>query len=488
MLKNLIIENYKSIQYLDLPLTQMNAFIGANSCGKSNIMKALNLIIGPTYATIKSFDTTDHYQNDINNHINIEVHFTNHLACDQRVYGFRLYNDGTTVTYTALDQHGNPATYRPNGGYEIKVSNDMKSEVPMLYLNVDRQASQQIRTSQWTLYGKLLQHINSVISSQDRSQFVSSVEQSYSQNISTYVNQAEQILNQCITEQTGRSLELKMAIIDPSMVIKDLRPRIKDSNGFEVDIDQEGAGVQSAVCISIARAYAQLTGMPLILAIEEPELFLHPHACRHFYRIMKDLSQNGTQIFYTTHEESFLKIEDYQNIKRVIKPTTDTDVIHFTGNVNNFDVIKAASKFDVEINEVFFATKVVLVEGPADKIAVRCAFEKLNIDLDKLNISVIDCGSISGIKPMIEILNHFQIDCFAVVDEDPGNQTTLQTIQDIQTVLPANKLKIQQPNLEGIFNQQSKFKKKTALTIIPTFYQTNAVQQVYNDLKNEMGI
>ena len=488
MIKLLVIENYKSIQYLELPLTQMNAFIGANSCGKSNILKALNLIIGPTYVTIKSFDTSDHYQNDINNHIKIEVHFHTHLVCDNRVYGFRLHNDGKSVSYTALDQNGNPATYSPNGGYEIKVSNDMKAEVPMIYLNVDRQASQQIRASQWTLYGKLLNYLNSIITTSHRNQFITNVEVSYSQNIATYVNGAEQILNQCITEQTGRTMDLKMALIDPSMIIKDLRPRIKDSNGFEVDVDQEGAGVQSAVCIAIARAYAQLTGMPLILAIEEPELFLHPHACRHFYRILKDLSNLGTQIFYTTHEESFLKIEDFHNIKRVVKPTTDTDVISFTGNINNFDIIKAVARFDVEMNEVFFASKVVLVEGPADKIATKSAFEKLNIDLDQLNISIIECGSISGIKPMVEILNNFQIDCYAISDEDPGNITTLQTIQDILTVLPPTKLIIQSPDLEGIFNQTTKFKKRTALTIIPTYYNTNQVQQSYIDLKDAMGI
>jgi len=488
MIKVLRIENYKSIQYLDLPLTQMNALIGANSCGKSNILKALNLIIGPTYASIKSFDTTDHYQNDINNHINIEVHFNTHLICDNRVYGFRLHNNGVTVSYTALDQHGNPATYRPNGGYEIKVSNEMKSEVPMLYLNVDRQASQQIRASQWTLYGKLLNHLNSIITDSHRDQFIENVETTYNQNIASYVNAAETILNQCITEQTGRTMNLKMAIIDPSMVIKDIRPRVKDANGFEVDVDQEGAGVQSAVCISIARAYAQLTGMPLILAIEEPELFLHPHACRHFYRILKDLSNSVTQIFYTTHEESFLKIEDYQNIKRVVKPTTDTDVISFIGNVNNFDVIKAAARFDVKMNEVFFANKVVLVEGPADKIATQAAFEKLAIDLDKLNISIIECGSISGIKPMVEILNNFQIECYAIVDEDPGNLTTLQTTQDILTVLPNARLITQSPDLEGIFDQTSKFKKKTALTIIPTYYLTNQVQPSYVSLKAAMGV
>ena len=71
------------------------------------------------------------------------------------------------------------------------------------------------------------------------------------------------------------------------MILKNIRPQIKSSTGFEVDIENEGAGVQSAVAIAIARTYAQIVQQPLILAIEEPELYLHPHGCRHFYKILK---------------------------------------------------------------------------------------------------------------------------------------------------------------------------------------------------------
>lgn len=486
MLQRLLIENYRSIQSLDLPLENINAFIGANSSGKSNILRALNLVIGATYATIKSFDDSDFYQKNKANHIVIDLYFSTALTCNNQVYGFRLNNDGQEVNYIALGFNHQPLTYY--NGREIKVTNEMREEVSLMYITLDRLSYQQIKPTQWTIYGKLLKFIANSIQAQHKAAFLQDIANTYQTNLNPYITTTEQHLKTYVQEQTGKQIDLRMSIIDPTMVLKEIRPRITDANGLEVDIEEEGAGVQSAVAIAIARTYATVTNLPIILAIEEPELFLHPHACRHFYRLLKELSTHNIQIFYTTHERSFVSIADYQYIKLVKKDTGDTTVDGFNGSIPNFDAIKAASKFDDELNEVFFASKVVLVEGPADKIALKSAFEKMNVDLDKANISVVECGSISGIKPMIEILNRFQIPCFAVVDEDPGNSTTAATTVDILTVIPAAQLFTQRPGLEGLFNVTQKFKKETALRDIPIYYQTNNAQQLYVDIRTALNL
>ncbi len=472
---------------MDIQLTDLTAIIGANSSGKSNILKAINLVIGQTYATIKSFSIEDFYNFDVNNHITIEVHFKQSLVCDPQVKGFRLFNDGISVSYIALDNAGNPCTYYK--GNEKKVTNQMRDEVPLIYITLDRQSTQQIRPSQWTLYGKLLSYVSSTISSNDNDTFVSELDQTYQRNVFPYVEPVETLLTQFVKEQTGRNLNLNLSVIDPSMILKDLRPRIQDNNGFEIDVEKEGAGIQSAVTIAIARTYATVTQMPLIIAIEEPEIFLHPHGCRHFYSILKSLSSSGVQVLYTTHRETFIDIREYQNIKLVYKKGISTEVKSFNGQITDFDEIKAASKFDLEMNEVFFAEKVILVEGPADKIAIKMAFENLGKDIDSFNISVIECGSISNIKPMIEILNNFDIYCLAVVDEDPGNETTKRYTAEIKALLraPQNDIFIQSPNLEGILNHHVKFKKETALKQIPLLLQ-NGVPNIYNDIANRLGI
>lgn len=40
------IENFRSIESLELSLSMTNVLIGANNCGKSNFLKAVNVALG----------------------------------------------------------------------------------------------------------------------------------------------------------------------------------------------------------------------------------------------------------------------------------------------------------------------------------------------------------------------------------------------------------------------------------------------------------
>jgi predicted ATP-dependent endonuclease of OLD family len=135
------------------------------------------------------------------------------------------------------------------------------------------------------------------------------------------------------------------------------------------------------------------------------------------------------------------------------------------------------------LNEVFFAEKVVLVEGPDDKIACTMALEQLGVEINKNNISIVDCGGNTGIKPMAEILKKFDIDINAVIDEDPGNSSTQERVTEIKSLIGDSNVLLQSPNLEGIFGQSSKFRKETALKLLPFYFDNYEVPNVYLDLK-----
>ena len=447
MIDKLIIKNLRSIEELEINLTRLNALIGPNSSGKTNILKALDLIVGSTYPSVRSFNESDFYLHDTSQTIHIEVRFQspiNYKGYD--IHGFKLIFDGNEMNYVAIDDAGNTLQYT-SSGREIKVSNDMREKVSMMYLPLDRQAYQQITPSQWKIYGRLLKHVAAQINTTTKVQFKTSVEHSFNQYIFSYIQQVENLLKEYVREQTGLDLSLKLSIIDPTMILRDVRPRVISPAGFEVDVEDEGAGVQSAVAIAVARTYAQVVQQPLILAIEEPELYLHPHGCRHFYKILKELSQKGVQVIYTTHERSFVNVADLDSILLVKKENGRTKVYTCRSNISNIDAVKTASKFDEEINEVFFASKVILVEGPDDKIACKLALEKLGVELDKHNISVIDCGGNTGIKPMAEILRKFNIETYVLMDEDLGNPTTQRLITQIKLLLGDDNVFLQSPNL-----------------------------------------
>jgi len=498
MIRKLIIENYRSIERLEVELSMLNALIGPNSSGKTNILKALDLIVGATYPSVRSFNDSDFYLHDTSRTILIEVRFQNPIQYrGYDIHGFKLTFNGNDVNYVAIDSMGNTLQYSPSGR-DVKVTNEMREEVSMMYLPLDRQAYQQITPSQWKIYGKLLRYIANKIPDHDKDNFKRAVENSFTQHIFSHVRQAEELLKEYVKEQTGLDLSLKLSIIDPIFVLKDVRPRVTSLTGFEVDIENEGAGVQSAVAIAIARTYAEIVQKPLILAIEEPELYLHPHGCRHFYKILKELSRKGVQVIYTTHERSFVNVADLESILLVKKENGGTKVYTCRESIADIDAIKTASKFDEELNEVFFASKVILVEGPVDKIACKLALERLGVELDKLNISVIDCGANTGIKPMAEILRSFNIDTYVLIDEDPGNQATQRLINNLKNLLGNDRVLLQSPNLEGIFNfnqirqeygiDGTKFTKEIALKVLPMWFENNRVPRVYKKLKNLIGV
>jgi predicted ATP-dependent endonuclease of OLD family len=156
---------------------------------------------------------------------------------------------------------------------------------------------------------------------------------------------------------------------------------------------------------------------------------------------------------------------------------------------SQFDEVKLASKFDQYINEVFFADKVVLVEGFSDKIACQLALEKLGIDIDLKNISIIECGGKTAIEPIARILKHFNIKTYALLDADAEEE-----ISKLQQLLGEDNVLVQNPDLEGMLgrdklglNQNDKLKKEKSLKLLPGYFQNNEVPQLYIDLKNKIS-
>jgi len=484
MIKKIKIQNFRSIMNLEIQLGTINAFIGPNNAGKSNIMKALNLILGEVYPTIKSFDDKDFHKYEKANPILIEVHFDQPLNCDSRVCGFKLSYVRSDCEYVPIDSDGNEIFY--SSGRIMKISNAMKEEVTLMYLSLDRQASKQVSSSQWTLYGKLLKHLNAQIEQQRKDEFKELLENGYKDKLYSIVEPFENILRSHIQNQTGLDISLKLSLLDPMEIIKNLRPYFKEGD-IEYDAEDMGAGTQSALAIAIARAYAEIVREPLIIAIEEPELYLHPHGCRHFYKLLKKLADSGLQVIYTTHERSFVDIGNFESIHIVRKEGEETKV--YSGislsRLPQFDEVKTASKFNEYINEVFFADKVILVEGFSDKIACQLALEKLGIDLDLMNISIIECGSKSSIEPIARILKHYKINTYSLLDADAKTE-----ISYLQQLLGTNNILIQEPDLEGMLGRKGlrlkpneKLSKEKSLRLLSDYFQNNEVPQFYIDLK-----
>ncbi|MFR8989942.1 MAG: ATP-dependent nuclease [Fusobacterium sp.] len=157
-----------------------------------------------------------------------------------------------------------------------------------------------------------------------------------------------------------------------------------------------------------------------IVFFEEPELYLHPQAEKELYNAFIQLSNLGAQLYISTHSSNFISLKHYKSICIMRKyKEFGSKAFQFKGRLFSSDEVKYFNMnywINPDRSELFFAKKVILVEGQTDKIVLGYLAKKLGIY--KYNYSILECGSKSIIPQFIKLLNAFKIPYIAIYDKD----------------------------------------------------------------------
>ena len=165
----------------------------------------------------------------------------------------------------------------------------------------------------------------------------------------------------------------------------------------------------------------------LVFAFEEPELFLHPHAQRTLARSLREVASTPEhQVIVCTHSTHFLNLNDYRSVVVVSKDSAKSGTVirQCVSELFGGDDLKAkkdrfhmAAWVNPDRAELFFARKVILVEGETEYASFPFVADKIGC-LDN-GVSVIDCGSKFNLPLYMTILNGFGLKYLVVHDEDP---------------------------------------------------------------------
>jgi putative ATP-dependent endonuclease of OLD family len=63
-LRRVRIENFRSIRLADFQPTDLCALIGGNNCGKSNLLHAINLVLGDRWPSVNGIEDRDFHGYD----------------------------------------------------------------------------------------------------------------------------------------------------------------------------------------------------------------------------------------------------------------------------------------------------------------------------------------------------------------------------------------------------------------------------------------
>ena len=208
------------------------------------------------------------------------------------------------------------------------------------------------------------------------------------------------------------------------------------------DLDEEETGISKPKGFEISQ------GPDLILAIEEPELYLHPSRCRYLHNLLLQLSEKpgiglgaSNQIIYTSHSPYFIDLHHFDQIRMVRKmPSPDSlapqsvvarfslehakEKIAKVCNVDPDDFTRDSFRaraipiMNTIVSEGFFTDVVVVVEGLSEVGILWKLQEIMKKNWSRLGIVIVPAGGKNNIDRPVVIFQGLSIPTYFIFDAD----------------------------------------------------------------------
>lgn len=495
-ISRLFIKNFRSIKELDISFSKgKNVIVGRNNSGKSNIIKAIDLVLGeksPIYAKYENISEIDFYTyketvNEGSKQIKKEkrakeIFIYCELTREQgealnydelyNIKGLQRYNtrirakELSSNFTAAFDVNPDELVYRVEKTYiDAKLRNQKKWEAELddkysfafaFRAKIDdddkitkdirffyresssqdwfmaftasirneliqsaiipsfRDPTNQLRLSTWTWYGKLIKHLTATSTK--------------TKDLLLAFEKVKDIGDKIFEEAKAGIQAGSLDVSFPNTEIylqfnADVKADIYKNcviyvdDGFKSELTAKGSGIQSATIIGLFNYYVKKVAVrtAALLCIEEPELYLHPHARRVISDRLDDfLDEDKNQVILTTHSSEFVRTTKQDLNIISVKNSLDTGTTANPINVKNYKHLL----LDNNQNEIFFADKVIISEGYDHYILQWIAKEKFPEQLDSNNVSIISVGGKDNIAKLAKMVLEMGIECYIFADFD----------------------------------------------------------------------
>lgn len=481
-ISKLKIRNFRSIETLDMELPQLCALVGPNNAGKSNIMLALHRVLGRDWARVVDFDDVrDRYRQDPDRDVEIvatvdppityrkfkaapasEIH-----ALSFKLARYKKEREGEPrLIQECLDAKGkvvNVAASVPKKGEQLKheplhrIPNEVQKELPLIYIRANRTLAHQLPGAQYSVLRWLFEDIDKDFNDPERTVPVekpdgTSVEMPRAKRWGQLMKAAMDLLrtpkfkeleseiNQNALRQLGFApdtdsdeLSFMFGPCDTIDFYRSLELHVREA-GLTLNATELGQGFQNALVLAILQAFEQRRKKGAVLLIEEPEISLHPQGQRALYSTLMSISADN-QVVYATHSPHFVGVPDYETV-RLVRRTPDGTKVRKSKLAPSDGLRERLRKeADPERSELFFARRLLLVEGDTEKLALPEYAKRLGIDLDRAGATIVEVGGKRNLMNFAELAASFEIPTGVLYDTDSGNKEDREDDPEMNTAL-----------------------------------------------------
>lgn len=410
-LAQLRILNFRKLKDVELGFRPgLNVLVGSNNVGKTAVVDALRALLAghdDPYPRLNSDDIHRPKGGAPIGDIEFQYVFRDLDADNEADFLAALTpgEDGKleakiTIRYSEADKAGRLRAKRWCGDHEdVGLTADIMENLRGVYLPPLRDASQGLKPSRTSQLSRLFQ----LLADDAGREGINEALKKLDDELKTH----EPVVNTqtAITSRHGTMLGPQLSqVLDLGVSGSDFQ-RLASRLSLLVDafeIEQNGLGFNNLIYMAVV--LSELTKNPEAsyrsLIIEEPEAHLHPQLQAVLLNYLDSIKavegEKPVQLFVTSHSPNFASIADLDSLACLVE--TEASVETFLPRTINFGKGKREKLeryLDVTRAELFFARRVIFVEGAAELMLVSVLAEKCGHKLREHGVSLI---SVEGLN------------------------------------------------------------------------------------------
>lgn len=447
------IKRYRSIDdiMISFPENKPLVLFGPNNAGKSNILSAMDRLLGERYPTYIEMLESDYYMRDRKSYptATIFAQFSDAYYTDRRGVPYKTI----ALTY-GYNGNVNDNRIHDGGDTRFYITNEQRASCQSYLIDAERNIQSAFNYgSKYSLLSKFSHQIHKALSATHKEELSTAFEQikrsfEGTPEFSSFFGQFSASLQGAV-KGFVHSLAVDFSAYDPNNYAKSLRIYAKEGDNIR-SFEEFGTGEQQVLLMAFVKAYMEVfTSESFVLIIEEPEAHLHPLAQKWLKEYIVEMCASGIQVVISTHSTDFIDAEYLDGLVRVYKEAGTTKAIQLSKEtLYKFcvdsgvpaDKTSPENIIDFYNTRLFadqlkgmFAETIVLVEGATEFFALPVYLKRIGFSLAEHGIEIVNCRGKEAIPLFWRLFKAYGYNCYFIFDGDAKTDSNIKTFNGIIT-------------------------------------------------------